>query len=104
MDTACHLLRLRWVQDPEQLEDAVAVFAATIQTIILKVYCNGVSDLCPANLREVLSGIADAGQTNLKRSRSYLLDIAEARLRELGVKDVPQLSTVLQNFADAQKS
>jgi len=103
-DTACHRLRLRWVQDPEQIGDCVAVFASTIGTILLKVHCNGVSSLCPSNLPQVLSGIADAGQTNLKRSRSYLLDIAEARLRELGVRDVPQLSAVLQKFSEAQRA
>jgi hypothetical protein len=103
-DTACHRLGLRWVQDPEQIDDCVAVFASTIGTILLKVHCNGVSSLCPANLRHVLSGIADAGQTNLKRSRSYLLDVAEARLRELGVRDVPQLSAVLHKFTEAQRA
>ena len=103
-ETACHRLRLRRVQDPEQIDDCVATFAATIETILLKVHCNGVSSLCPANLRQVLSGIADAGQTNLKRSRSYLLDVAEARLRELGVRDVPQLGMVLQKFSEAQRA
>jgi hypothetical protein len=104
IDTACHRLRLRWIGDPERLEDAVAVFASTIETVILKVHCNGVSDLCPANIREVLSGIADAGQTDLKRSRSYLLDMAEARLKELAVKDVPQLNSVLKSFAEARQA
>src|SRR5208282_3459874 len=40
MDTACHRLRLRWIDDSEMLQDAIAVFASTIQTIILKVHCN----------------------------------------------------------------
>jgi hypothetical protein len=102
--TACHRLRLRWVEDPEQIDDCVAVFAFTIETILLKVHCNGVSSLCPTNLRQVLSGIADAGQTNLKRSRTYLLDVAEARLRELGVRNVPQLSAVLHKFSEAQRA
>jgi hypothetical protein len=103
-ETGCHRLRLRWIQDPEQIDDCVAVFASTIGTILLKVHCNGVSSLCPTNLGQVLSGIADAGQTNLQRSRSYLLDIAEARLRELGVRDVPQLGGVLQKFSEAQRA
>ena len=103
-DTACHRLRLRWIPDPEQLDDCVAVFALTIGTILLKVHSNGVASLCPSNLRQVLSGIGDTGQTNLKRSRSYLLDVAEARLRELGVRDVPQLNTVLQKFSEAQRA
>src|SRR5208282_2340673 len=71
---------------------------------VLKVHCNGVSSSCPSNIREVLSDIADAGQTDLKRSRSYLLDMAEARLRELGVKDVPQLNSVLQKFTEARQA
>lgn len=104
MDTACHRLRLRWIDDSEMLQDAIAVFASTIQTIVLKVHCNGVSSSCPSNIREVLSDIADAGQTDLKRSRSYLLDMAEARLRELGVKDVPQLNSVLQKFTEARQA
>jgi hypothetical protein len=103
-DTACHRLRLRWLDDPGMLQDTIAVFAATIQTIVLKVYCNGVASTCPSNIREVLSDIADAGQTDLKRSRSYLLDMAEARLRELGVKGVPQLNAVLQKFTEARQA
>src|SRR5207253_2960045 len=79
-------------------------FASTIQTIILTVHCNSVASLCPSNIREVLSDIADAGQTDLKRSRSYLLDMAEARLRELGVKDVPELKLILQKFNEARQA
>jgi hypothetical protein len=103
-DTECHRLRLRWIEDPEALENAVAAFAATIETILLKAYCNGVVSLCPSNLREVLSGIANAGQTDLKRSREYLLDMAEARLRELGAKHVPELNSILRTFAEARNA
>ena len=81
---------------------AVAVFASTIETILLKVHSNGIAGRCPTNLKEVLGEIADAGQADLRRSQSYLLDMAEARLRELGVKDVSQLSDVLQKFSDAR--
>ena len=32
-ETACHLLRLRWIERPDELSDRVAVFASTIETI-----------------------------------------------------------------------
>ena len=46
-ETACHRLRLRWIENPDELPDPVAVFASTIETIFLKAHCNGVSKLCP---------------------------------------------------------
>ena len=58
METGCHLLRLRWVENPDELQDPVAVFASTIETILLKVHCNGVTRLCPTNIKEVLDEIA----------------------------------------------
>src|SRR5208283_3091771 len=51
-DTACHLLRLRWIDNPDEISDPVAVFASTIETILLKVHCNGVPNLCPTNIKE----------------------------------------------------
>lgn len=63
-DTGCHLLRLRWIENPDELADPVAVFASTIETILLKVYCNGVQNLCPAGIRDVLSDVADSGQSD----------------------------------------
>ncbi|MCU1248749.1 MAG: hypothetical protein JWQ49_1778 [Edaphobacter sp.] len=101
-DTACHLLRLRWIETPDDLSDRVAVFASTIETILLKVHCNSVSGRCPSNIKEVLQRIADAGQADLRRSQSYLLDMAEARLKELGVRKIPEFSVVLQEFAKAR--
>lgn len=101
-DTACHLLRLRWIEKPDDLSDWVGVFASTIETILLKVHCNGVTKLCPTNIKEVLGEVADAGQADLRRSQSYLLDMAEARLRELGVKNVPQFNAVLRKFEEAR--
>ncbi|HYD16451.1 MAG TPA: hypothetical protein VEB03_00440 [Candidatus Nanoarchaeia archaeon] len=104
METGCHRLRLRWIPNPDKLDDAVAVFARTVETIILKVYCNGVAAICPDNIPEVLSQIAGAGQSDLRRSQTYLLDMAEARLKELGVRDVPQLNSVLQKFSEARNA
>jgi hypothetical protein len=83
---------------------SVSVFAATIETILLKVYCNGVVSSCPTNLREILAEIANAGQTDLTRSREYLLDMAEARLRELGTKQLPQLDSILTKFNLARQA
>jgi len=88
-ETACHLLRLRWIEKPDELADPVAVFASTVESILLKAHCNGVAELCPSNLKEVLGDVADAGQADLRRSQLYLLDMAEARLLELAVKEVP---------------
>ena len=101
---ACHRLRLRWIENPDELQDPVAVFASTIQTILLKVHCNGVARLCPTNLKMVLDEIADAGQADLRRSRIYLLDMAEARLKELGVRNVPKLDSILRDFEDARQA
>lgn len=103
-ETACHLLRLRWIEQPDELADPVAVFASTIETILLQVYCNRISDRCPPNLKEILGDIADTGQADLRRSRSYLLDMAEARLKELGIKDVPKFDAVLKKFSDARQA
>lgn len=103
-DTACHLLRLRWIEQPDDLADPVSVFAETIETILLKAHCNSVVDLCPQNLKEVLGDVADAGQADLRRSHLYLLDLAEARLKELAVKGVPQFDKVLGQFSEARQA
>jgi hypothetical protein len=103
-DTACHVVRLRAIERPDELSDPVAIFASTIETSLLKVHCNGVTDLCPQNLKEVLSEVADAGQADLKRSQLYLLDMAEARLKELAVRGFPQFEQVLRQFSDARQA
>lgn len=103
-DTACHRLRLRWVEHPDELADPVAVFASTIETILLKVHCNGVSQLVPRNLKGFLDDIADAGQSDLRRSQSYLMDMAEARLKELGVRGIPQFDEILRKFNEARQA
>lgn len=101
-ETACHLVRLRLIETPDDLPDRVAVFASTIGTILLKVHSNSVPDRCPNNIREILQMIADAGQADLRRSQSYLLDMAEARLKELGVRNLTEFNLVLQKFAEAR--
>lgn len=103
-DTACHRLRLRWIDNPDEISDPVAVFASTIETILLKAHCNGVSELCPTNIKEQLAEVADAGQADLRRSRSYLLDMAEARLKELGVKGIVGLDAILEEFMEARQA
>jgi hypothetical protein len=101
---ACHLLRLRWIEHPDELLDPVAVFASTIRTILLQVYCNARAELCPTNLKEVLGDVADAGQADLRRSQSYLLDMAEERLNELGIKDVAKFEAILKKFTEARQA
>lgn len=103
-ETACHLLRLRAIERPDDLSDPVAIFAATIETILLKVHCNGVASLCPNNLKEVLGEVADAGQADLRRSQLYLLDMAEARLKELAVRGHPEIERVLRQFSEARQA
>ena len=103
-DTACHLLRLRAIERPDDISEPVAVFASTIETILLKVHCNGVTELCPRNLKEVLGEVADAGQADLRRSQLYLLDMAEARLKELAVRGIPQFEIVLRQFSEARQA
>jgi hypothetical protein len=102
-DTACHLLRLRWIEKPDDLTDPIGVFSSTIETILLKAHCNGDAALCPRNLKEVLGDVADAGQADLRRSQLYLLDMAESRLKELAVKGVPQFEKVLRQFSEARQ-
>ncbi len=101
-DTACHRLRLRWIEHPDELTDLVAVFASTIETILLKIHCNGAPQLVPRNLKGFLDDIADAGQSDLRRSQRYLMDMAEARLQELGVRSNPQFDEVLRKFNEAR--
>ncbi len=105
LDTECHLLRLRWIERPDELTDgSVTAFASTIEAIILKVYCNGVASLCPSNIKGVLDKIADTGQADLRRSQSFLIDMAEARLKELGVRESPQLAQIMREFGDARQA
>ncbi len=103
-ETECHRLRLRAIERPDDLSDPVAIFASTIETILLKVHCNGVTSLCPSNLKEVLGEVADAGQADLRRSQLYLLDMAEARLKELAVRSIPEFEQVLRQFSDARQA
>ena len=103
-DTACHLLRLRWIEKPDELMDPIGIFSSTIETILLKSHCNGDAALCPRNLKEVLGDVADAGQADLRRSQLYLLDMAESRLKELAVKGMPQFENVLRQFSEARQA
>jgi hypothetical protein len=103
-ETECHGLKLRWIDKPDDLQNPVAVFASTIQAILLEVYCNGVADLVPRNIEDALAQIADAGQADLRRSQSYLLDMAEARLKELGIRESPELDKVMRKFSEARQA
>ncbi|MCC7376082.1 MAG: hypothetical protein IT581_15595 [Verrucomicrobiales bacterium] len=103
-DTACHYLRLRWVERPDDLTDPVAVFASTVETILLRAHCNGVAKICPQNLKEVLGNVADAGQADLRRSQLYLLDMAEGRLKELALRGMSSLDRVLRKFSEARQA
>src|SRR5262249_34346743 len=91
-------------EHPDELTDPVAVFASTIETILLKVHCNGAPQLVPRNIKWFLDDIADAGQSDLRRSQSYLMDMAEARLKALGVRGIPQFEEVLRKFNEARQA
>jgi hypothetical protein len=97
-------LRFRWIEKPDQLSDPVGLFASTIEMILLKSHFDGVAHLCPTNLRQILGKVADAGQADLRRSQLYLLDVAEARLKELAVRGFPEFDQVLRQFSDARQS
>ena len=100
----CHLLRLRAIERPDDLEDPVAVFASTIETILLKSHFNGVVTRCPTGIKDVLGDVADGGQADLRRSRAYLLDMAEARLKELGIRGIPGVDSILKKFSAARQA
>ncbi|HNJ40534.1 MAG TPA: hypothetical protein PKZ53_08595, partial [Acidobacteriota bacterium] len=103
-ETACHILRLRWVENPDTLQDPVGVFASTIETILLRVHCNGANHLVPQGIKNLLDRIADAGQADIRRSRSFLLDMAEIRLNELGLKTDRIFEGILKNFNAARQA
>jgi hypothetical protein len=103
-DIFCYRLRLRSVEHPDDLADHVAVFASTIEMILLKAHCRGKHELVPHSIKDFLGKIADAGQADLRRSQLYLLDMAEARLQELGIRDVAQFERLLQQFTSARQA
>lgn len=103
-DIFIYSLRLRWIEHPDELADAVKIFASTIETILLKAHARGKVEQVPNGLKEFLETIADAGQTDLRRSQLFLLDMAEARLQELGIRGVPQFDKVLEQFRAARQA
>jgi hypothetical protein len=103
-ETACHIARLRRIQNPDELQDPAGVFAATIETILLRAHCNNDPSLYPTSIKETLADLVGAGQTDLRRSQIYLLDMAESRLKELGVKGVQVFDDVLKKFNDARQA
>ncbi|MFZ4595898.1 MAG: hypothetical protein ACOYOF_16685 [Verrucomicrobiaceae bacterium] len=94
----CRRLRLRHIADPDQLDDPMAVFIRTAELVMIGTY-----QFCPAGLAETISEIGDSGQTDLRRSQRYLLDMAEARLRELGARESPVLDKILRHYDDARR-
>jgi hypothetical protein len=102
-EAECHKLRLRQIEEPDSLADPVEVFKNTIENILLQVHCNNLSAQCPVNIKEFLSEISDPGQTDLRRSQIYLMDIAEGRLKELGVKGAQKFDEILKEFDEARQ-
>ncbi|MCI0564149.1 MAG: hypothetical protein MN733_37215, partial [Nitrososphaera sp.] len=51
----CHRVRLRSINNPDDLIEPVTVFADTIGTILLKVHCNQVPEIYPSGLKEALA-------------------------------------------------
>jgi hypothetical protein len=100
----CHRLRLRALERPDDLENPLAVFGSTIETILIKSHFNGVVSRFPAGIKDVLGDVADGGQADLRRSRAYLLDMAEARLKELGIRGVSEVDGILQKFGAARQA
>lgn len=99
----CHLVRLRRFQDPESIENAVAVFAKTIDLILEWVQGRGaeIANDCPPDIHAYLES-QDSGQTDLRRGQSYLFQSAESRLGELGARRMANLSNILRKFEESR--
>jgi hypothetical protein len=100
-DGDSHLVRLRRMEDTESLENPTAVFAKTIDLILEWVQGRSTNDDCPPDIRAFLESL-DQGQTDLRRSQSYLLLSAESRLAELGARRMAGLAGILQALEKAR--
>lgn len=102
IETHCHRLLLRAIEQPDNLYDPVAIFFRTITKILTQVHLNG----APQNilLEDILRQIADTGQADLRRSQLYLRDMVEARLKELAVRGIQEFEPMLQKFSDARQA
>lgn len=89
----CHVIRLRQINDTESLAHPIAVISKTIELVLKCVL--GQSNT--PNIHAYLEA-RDQGQTDLRRSQSYLLLNAEARLGELGARRIKGLAEILQKF------
>lgn len=103
-DTSCHLLRLRAVDRPDDIPDAISVFARTIETILYEAYCNRIRSMVPSNLHGFLAQNAESGQSDLRRSQLSLMAQAEARLRELRAREHAVFVSVMKMFEDARQA
>lgn len=102
-DVRYHRVRLRRLQHPDTLADRVEVFTKTIETILLQVHCEGVVAKCP-RIRRTVGAVADSGQVELRRSQLYLLDMAEARLKELGIRKSSALDSIVRKYDAARQA
>lgn len=102
-DTECHLVRLRHIEDCESLSSPVDVFAKTIDSILFKVFCNGVRAACPTGISEFVARLHQ-GQTDLRRSQLYLLDGAESRILNLGLRTDPAFRGIVRDFDAAREA
>lgn len=100
-ETRCHRLRMRDFPDFSALPNLALLIGRLANSIVLKVYCNGVRDLLPAGLAEGIAQMADI-QAGLEISREHILDDAEYRLRLLGVRGHDNIDDVRRKFDQAR--
>ena len=70
---------------------------------MFKVYCNGVRAECPTGIAECVGKLHE-GQTDLRRSQLYLLDGAEARILNLGLRAEPSFQAIIRDFDAAREA
>ena len=92
------VLSLRWIEEPDKLENPLGVVASTIEAILQKFHSFRI------NVADGLSGISGEGQSDLRRSQAYLLDMAELRLHELGIKKAPEFDGILRQFDEVHNA
>lgn len=95
---AYQIMRLRWIDNLSDLSDPVEVFAKTIALIITEIYARSTESIGVEHIRKFVGDVADAGQMDLRRSQSFLMDMAELRLQSLGLRTSPQIKAILDQF------
>jgi hypothetical protein len=92
------VLSLRWIEEPDKLDFPLGVFSSTIEAILQKIYGRKI------NCSEALSEISGEGQSDLRHSQARLLEMAEGRLLELGMRGTPEFGDILRQFDEVHRA